>query len=227
MPAARKRPGTAADGWGPPKGTARGPALAVQNCRRPAAEWLVPTVMTFAATLPAPLDCRYETARFSEKPDAPRPAAIRPRCRRPARATDRGICRGATRLRSMARRLSRARTGQRHLGRDLYPRHGPDRTGYDRVQADAEAAGVQRADMAIHQSPRLGLAHHRRQGSAEEERGAVCADRTGLWGRARHAAGAVGRRIRLRRSAGAAEPHAPRVSIAGGTRLERTAPPRL
>jgi len=39
-----------------------GPALAVQNCRRPAAEWLVPTVMTFAATLPAPLDCRYETA---------------------------------------------------------------------------------------------------------------------------------------------------------------------
>jgi hypothetical protein len=38
-----------------------GPALAVQNCRRPAAGWLVPGVTTFAAPLPAPLDCPYET----------------------------------------------------------------------------------------------------------------------------------------------------------------------
>ena len=55
------------------------------------------------------------------------------------------------------------------------------------VQADAEAAGIQRADLAIRQSPRLGLAHHRRQGGAEKERSAVCADRTGFWRRARHA----------------------------------------
>jgi membrane-bound lytic murein transglycosylase B len=47
-----------------------------------------------------------------------------------------------------------------------YAGDGPHRTGHDRVQADAAPAGVQRADLAIHQSPRLGLAHHRRQGSA-------------------------------------------------------------
>ncbi len=40
----------------------------------------------------------------------------------------------------------------------------------------------------------------------------------------RNAAGAVGRRDRLRRSAGAAEPHAPGVSFARRTGLERTAP---
>ena len=62
MPAARQRPGTAVDGWVAPEGTAHGPALAVQNCRRPAAGCWFQRVMTFAATLPAPLDCRYETA---------------------------------------------------------------------------------------------------------------------------------------------------------------------
>ena len=52
-------------------------------------------------------------------------------------------------------------------------------------------------------------------------------DRTGLRRRARHAFGAVGRRIRLWRSAGAAEPYAPRISRTGGAGLERAAPPRL
>src|SRR6202022_4806575 len=130
-------------------------------------------------------------------------------------------------LRSMARRFSRVCAGERYFGRDLHARDGPDRTGYVRVQADAEAAGIQRADLAIHQAPRVGLAHHRRQGSAEEERGAVFADRTGFRGGARHAVGAVGGRIRLRRSAGAAEPYAPGISLARRTRLERAAPPRL
>ena len=100
----------------------------------------------------------------------------------------------------------------------------PDMSVFKQMQ---QPAGIQRGDLAIHQSPRLGLAHHRRQGSAAEERGAVCADRTGFRRRARHAAGAVGRRIRLRRSAGAAEPHAPGISLAGGAGLERAAPPRL
>ena len=89
----------------------------------------------------------------------------------------RGVGRGAARLRSMARRLSRPRAGQGHFGGDLYAGDGPHRAGHDRVQADAAPAGIQRGDLAIHQSPRLGLAHHRRQGSAAEERGGVCADR--------------------------------------------------
>src|SRR6266481_3797663 len=55
MPAPRQRPGTAADGWVGSEGTARGPALAVQNCRRLAAGCWFQRVMTFAATLPAPL----------------------------------------------------------------------------------------------------------------------------------------------------------------------------
>src|SRR4029079_5774536 len=74
---------------------------------------------------------------------------------------------------------------------------------------------------------RLGLAHHRGQGSAAQARGAVHADRTGFWRRAWHAAGAVGRRIRLWRSPGAAEPYAPGFSGARCIGLERTATPRL
>ena len=63
--------------------------------------------------------------------------------------------------------------------------------------------------------------------SAEEERSAVRADRAGFRRRARHAAGAVGRRVGLWRSAGAAEPHAPGVSLARRARLERAAPKSL
>jgi hypothetical protein len=48
------------------------------------------------------------------------------------------------------------------------PRDGPHRTRHVRVQADAEAAGIQRADLAIHQPPRLGLAHHPRQGALKK-----------------------------------------------------------
>ena len=147
--------------------------------------------------------------------------------RRPARQSARRVRRGAARLRPMARQLSRPRAGKGHFGSDLDPRDGPHRARHVRVQADAEAAGVQRADLAIHQSPRLGLAHHQRPRSAEEERGAVRADRAGFWRRARHAAGAVGRRVRLWRSAGAAEPYAAGVSLAGGARLERAAPQGL
>ena len=56
-------PGAAADGGADREGAAHGPALAVQNCRRSAAGWLVPAAaMTFAAPLPAPLDCPDETA---------------------------------------------------------------------------------------------------------------------------------------------------------------------
>ena len=87
----------------------------------------------------------------------------------------------------------------------------------------ASPARVHRSDLAVHQSPRLGLAHHQRQGRAEEERGAVCAHRKGFWGRARHPAGAMGRRVRLRRSPGAAEPYAADLPLAGRARLERAA----
>jgi len=52
---------------------------------------------------------------------------------------------------------------------------------------------VFRADLAIHQPPRLGLAHHQRPRGPEEARGAVRAHRAGFWRRARHAAGAMGR----------------------------------
>ena len=137
------------------------------------------------------------------------------------------LCRGAARLRPVARQFSRPRAGKRHFGCDLDPGDGPHRARHVRVQADAEAAGVQRADLAIHQPPRLGLAHHQRPRGAEEERGAVRADRAGFWRRARHAAGAVGRRVRLWRSAGAAEPHAAGISLAGGACLERAAPQSL
>ena len=61
---------------------------------------------------------------------------------------------------AVARQFSRPRAGQGHFGRDLDPRDGPHRARHVRVQADAEAAGIPRADLAIHQSPRLRLAHH-------------------------------------------------------------------
>src|SRR6266496_3159733 len=98
---------------------------------------------------------------------------------------------------------------------------GPHRARHERVQANAEAAGVQRADLAIHQPPRLRLAHHQRPRGAEEKRGAVCADRAGFRRRARHAARAVGRRIGIWRSAGAAEPHEAGIPLARSARLTR------
>ncbi len=123
--------------------------------------------------------------------------------------------------------VSRPRAGKRHFGRNLEPRDGPHRARHERVQAIPEAAGIFRADLAIHQPPRLRLAHHQRPRGAAEERGAVRAHRAGLWRRARHAAGAVGRRVRLWRSAGAAEPHAADLSLARRARLERAAPQGL
>ena len=50
----------------------------------------------------------------------------------------------------------------------------PDMTVFKEM---GEPARIQRGALAIHQSPGVGLAHHRRQGGAAEARGAVRADR--------------------------------------------------
>ena len=101
------------------------------------------------------------------------------------------------------------------------------RARHQRLQGVREPAGVHRGDLAVHQPPRFRLAHHQRQGRAEEERGAVRAHRKGFRRRARHVAGAVGRRVRVRRSAGAAEPYAADLPVARRARLERAAPQAL
>ena len=89
------------------------------------------------------------------------------------------------------------------------------------------AAGIPGADLAVRLPPRLRLADQDRQGGRQGTRRAAGAHREGIRRRPLRAAGAVGRRIRLRRSAGAAEPHAPGIPGARGAGLGRAAPARL
>src|SRR5260370_33410115 len=105
---------------------------------------------TFAGSLPVPLDCADEATLFLENTDAPRAAAIRPWRRRPARASRCGVCRRTAGLRSVARRLSRTRAGERHFGGDLAPGDGPHGTRYVRLRADAEPARIHRSDLPVH-----------------------------------------------------------------------------
>src|ERR1700744_2703522 len=108
----------------------------------------------------------------------------------------------------MAGWLTQPRTGERNYGDDLGTRDGSYRAGHVGIRRTPQPAGIQGGTLAVYQSSCLGLAYHSRQGGAPKERGAVWADREGFRRRARHAARALGRRIRLWRSAGAAEPHA-------------------
>ena len=116
---------------------------------------------------------------------------------------------------------------QGHLRRDLHPRDGQPEAGRERVLGYPQPAGVQPAALAIHQPPRLGLAHPVRSGARQGNRPAARAHREGLRRRARRDPRALGHRVDLRRSAGEAEPLAAGVSLARGARLGRAAPARL
>ena len=137
------------------------------------------------------------------------------------------ICGRAAGLRSMARQFSRPRAGKRYFGCDLDPGDGPHRARHVRVQADAEAAGVQRADLAIHQPPRLGLAHHQRPRSAARRTRRCSRGSSRISASSAARCWRCGASIRLWRSAGAAEPHAAGISLARRACLERAAPQSL
>jgi membrane-bound lytic murein transglycosylase B len=128
------------------------------------------------------------------------------------------MARGGFRARALAKGISDA-TYTRVMGRI--------RTGYDRVQADAEAAGVQRADLAIHQSPRLGLAHHAAGKEALKKRRSMFARIEQDFGVERGTLLRCGASDPRSAIPGAAGSYAADISVAGGARLERTAPPRL
>ena len=130
-------------------------------------------------------------------------------------------------LRAMGRNLSRTRARARHFGADLRPRDERGHARHQRVRAAARAAGIHRADVAVHQSPLLGMARQYRQGA----RARICrpagARGKGLRRRPLHAARAVGHGVVVRRRGDQHEIHAAGDPGAGGAGLGRAAPARL
>ena len=127
----------------------------------------------------------------------------------------------------MGRGLPPARSGERHLRRDLHPRDGQPEARHDRIHRNPQPARVQPAALAISQSPRVGLAHPDRPGAREDLRLAVRAHREGLRRPALRHARPVGHRVDLRRSGREAEPLAPDLPGACGAGLGRAAAARL
>ena len=124
----------------------------------------------------------------------------------------------------------RTRAGARHFRRHLHARDGQPQARHLGVrELNRVAARIQRAALAISQSPRLRLAHHRpaRRRRKEYAR-AARPHREGLRRRALgHARRFWGIESGLRRSARAEEPHAAGHPVAGGARLGRAAPAHL
>ena len=127
----------------------------------------------------------------------------------------------------MGRELPAACNRARHLGRDLHARDGRPQTGHVGVRRDQQSARVQGKDLAVPQPPRLRLAHPDRQGEAQGARRASGAHRKGCRRLAHGAAGAVGHRVRLRRSRRAAERDASDLPLARRAGVGRSTPPQI
>ena len=133
----------------------------------------------------------------------------------------------ATDVSAVGREVPSACAGSRRFGGDLQPGDGRDQAGHGRLCLAALAARIPRADVAIRQPPRLGLAHHDRQGPRGRARGADRAHRDAVRRRPLSDARAVGHGVGVRRRCDKHQIHAPGHSRAGGAGLGRAAPARL
>ena len=154
------------------------------------------------------------------------------------RARRRGLARARRAGASRRPRRSRLPNGSRRFrakarakgisDATYHARDGRAEARHDGVLGDPQPAGVQPAALAIHQPPRLGLAHPDRQGPRSKEFAPLLARIEKDFGVERGVMlGLWGIEFDLRRSAREAEPFAPGVSRARGARLGRAAPARL
>jgi murein DD-endopeptidase MepM/ murein hydrolase activator NlpD len=89
-------------------------------------------------------------------------------------------------VRSVGGRVSRPGKRAWHIRRHLHAGDGQHQTRHGGVRTQPLATGIQRAALAIPQSPRLRLAHHHRQGKGEGICLAFCSHREGLRRRSLH-----------------------------------------
>ena len=152
--------------WPKPKKRARGPtrtdrAAGAWSCGHAASIAARRLANIHHANIPGP-----PSSRSRRKAEPPRVA--RAGVRRGSGAHGSRDCgAGRRRLRAMGCAFPRQGACPRHQRGDLRPRHGRAAPRHHRPCGDPHSARVQRADLAISQSPRVRLARHCRQGEGE------------------------------------------------------------
>ena len=171
----------------------------------------------------------HETARFPERPDPPRPAARPASRRRPARRSPllrlprhrpaSTQWRDNFRARALAKGISDA-TWTRVMGRiepDMSACSGRCRSSRNSTSRSGNTSIRRASDWRIINGREALKKNEALFARIEQDFGVERGTLLALWGV----------EIRLWRSAGAAEPYAPGISVARSARLERAAPPRL